>query len=335
MSEYRKPWLSVAQQAEKLASRGVDVEPLGETVALLNSIGYYRLTGYMYPFRQSESHLGEDGHAQTQILSAYRPGTSVSHIRDVINFDRELRLLVMDGIERLEVTTRMRLGYILGRHSSSAHLDAANFLPTFTTHQLDVTTGWHTRPSQHAEWLARVAARRDGSDEAFVSHFREKYGNDMPIWALTELLELGQLSRLYKGLGDDDASEVANMFGVPTKKLMSSWLASLNYVRNLAAHHARLFNRRLQHAPSRPKVGVVPLLDHLRDPDLPKGAFGTYSALAVIAYLLRSIDGHTHWCDQTTDLLARFPHSDELPVAAIGVPPTWQELPLWDAAHGA
>lgn len=71
---------------------------------------------------------------------------------------------------------------------------------------------------------------------------------------------------------------------------MASWLASLNYVRNVTAHHARLFNRKLQNAPARPKVGQVPALDHLRDERTPKDDFGTYNALAVIAQTLPSID---------------------------------------------
>ena len=82
-------------------------------------------------------------------------------------------------------------------------------------------------------------------------HFREKYDDRMPVWALTELLELGQLSVLYRGLRQQDAEEIALAFGAPTKRIMVSWLASLNYVRNVAAHHARLFNRKLQHAPAR------------------------------------------------------------------------------------
>ena len=72
------------------------------------------------------------------------------------------------------------------------------------------------------------------------------------------------LSILYRGMNQKDAEEIAAAFGVPTKKLMTSWLASLNYVRNVAAHHSRLFNRKLQNAPSRPKAGQIPSLDHLR-----------------------------------------------------------------------
>lgn len=329
MGEYTKPWNSLDQQVRKLADRGVDVEPAERTAALLRAVGYYRLTGYLYPFRRSEQHRDEHGRTTTTVLSDYRPGASIEHVARVIEFDRRLRLLVLDGVERIEVAARMQVGYALGRRSAFAHLDAATFVPSFVQHRTDERTGWATRPSRHAEWLERVARRRDGSDEAFVAHFREKYDGQMPIWALTEILELGHLSRLYQGLVDDAAREIAEAFGVPTKRLMSSWLASLNYVRNVAAHHARLLNRRLQHAPSRPRPGVVPLLDHLRAADHPQGAFGAYNALAVIAYLLRSLDAHEHWCRRLVALLDAFAAAAPLPLAALGVPEGWRDLDLW------
>lgn len=84
-----------------------------------------------------------------------------------------------------------------------------------------------------------------------MAHFRSKYDDRMPIWALTEILELGHVSRLHGGLRNDIATEIAQAFGVPTKRLMQSWVASLNYVRNVAAHHARLYNRKLVSAPKR------------------------------------------------------------------------------------
>lgn len=53
-----------------------------------------------------------------------------------------------------------------------------------------VTDSRVPKPSKHVQWLERVKARRDGSDEQFVVHFRDKYEDRMPIWALTEPLEL-------------------------------------------------------------------------------------------------------------------------------------------------
>ncbi|MDK8434956.1 Abi family protein [Brevibacterium sp. H-BE7] len=151
----------------------------------------------------------------------------------------------------------------------------------------------------------------------------------MPVWALTEILELGHLSVLYRGMNQQDAEEIALAFGVPTKRIMTSWLASLNYVRNVAAHHARLFNRKLQYAPARPKAGQISVLDHLREEPAAKGGFGTDKALAVIAYLLPSIDPGTDWSQQLAALLREFPASQALRVESMGAPLDWASLDLW------
>lgn len=326
MGTYVKPWRSFGEQVDLLAGRGVDVEPRPRTLALLRTVGHYRLSGYLYPFRGTQV---DPATGRSRVLSTYEPGTSIAGVAEIVDFDRRLRLLVLDGVEWIEVALRVQVGSVLGNRSAFAHLDPATFLPVFGDHQLDPATGWRTRPSRHAEWLARVAGRRASSDEASVAHFRDRYDDQMPIWALTEILELGHLSRLYQGLTDDLAAEIADAFRTPTKRLMASWLASVNYVRNVAAHHARLFNRKLQHAPGRPRPGAVPLLDHLRADDHPKGAFGVYNALAVIAYLLRAVDAHDEWVDRAVALLRSFPATPPLPVSVIGVPDSWSEQALW------
>lgn len=327
MVDYSKPWLPVDAQIDQLASRGVDVGATPEAGQLLRAIGYYRLTGYLYPFRTSERYEDDDGKTRIRVLSDYRPGTSLAHAAQLIDFDRALRMLVMDGVERIEVSLRMQIGYVLGESSAFAHLEQATFVSSFTESYEDPATGETT--SKHREWLRRVAARIDGSDETFVAHFREKYDGQLPIWALTEVLELGHLGRLYSGLSNSLATMIAEAYQAPSKRVMASWIASLNYVRNVAAHHARLFNRKLVTAPSRPPVGSVPLLDHLRDEESAKAIYGVYNALAVTAYLLRSIDPQSGWPRRLVELLHTFPSAPGLTVEAIGTHPRWTRLDLW------
>jgi len=68
MVEYTKPWLSLEQQVEQLASSGVEVGDRDRAAALLKAVGYYRLSGYLYPFRKSESYLSGDGRTRTRVL---------------------------------------------------------------------------------------------------------------------------------------------------------------------------------------------------------------------------------------------------------------------------
>lgn len=327
MVDYTKPWLPVEELVDKLMASGLRITHRANAISLLQTVGYYRLTGFLYPFRAPERSIGNDGRANTRALTTYRPGTTLEDACLLIDFDRELRLLVLEGVERIEVALRTKMGHAMGKLGPFSHEDRTTYVPIFCEPRVDAVTG-APLPSQLDQWLTRIHERRDGSDEAFVAHFRTKYDGRMPIWALTELFELGHLSRLYPGLRNDLATEVALAFDVPTKKLMMSWIATINYVRNIAAHHARLFNRKLVTAPKRPRPADIPLLAHLGYPDIPK-QFGSYSALAVMAYLLRSINPAGDWAQRVAGLLRSFPANNVLDVTSMGLLPGWLELDLW------
>lgn len=322
--EYVKPWISISDQIEKLESKGVRIGDRAVAASVLREVGYYRLTGYLYPFRESSSVTDEVGRRHVEVYDRYRAGTELGAAGAFIAFDRSLRLLVIEGVERIEVAVRTQVGHVLGEHTPFAHEDGTLFTGAFTAPRPDAPDG----SSAHTAWLQRVRDRQDSSDEQFVAHFRTKYDDRMPIWALTEILELGHLARLYGGLRNDVATRIAREFGVPTKKTMLSWLASVNYVRNVAAHHARLFNRKLVAVPKRPKPDEVPLLAHLSRSDAPK-QFGVYNTVAVMAYLLRSIPSDRDWAERVAALLGTFPSTEHIDVSSTGLGAGWLDEPLW------
>jgi abortive infection bacteriophage resistance protein len=324
--EYVKPWLSIGDQIEKLAAKGVRIADRGVAGSVLREVGYYRLTGYLYPFRESSFVTDDDGRRRIEVQDRYRAGTEFAAAEALIAFDRSLRLLVIEGVERIEVAVRTQVGHVLGEHAPFAHEDGSLFTEAFTARRADASDD----SSAHTAWLQRVRDRQDSSDESFVAHFRAKYDDRMPIWALTEILELGHLARLYGGLRNDVATRIAREFGVPTKKTMLSWLASVNYVRNVAAHHARLFNRKLVVVPRRPKHGEVPLLTHLSATSAPK-EFGVYSTLAVMAYLIKSIPSDRDWAERLAALLKAFPSTRDIDVSSMGVGAGWLDEALWSS----
>lgn len=196
MVAYDKPWLSVDAQVSRLVVHGLEIEDEARAATVLEAIGYYRLTGYLYPFRASEEYVDEHGQSRIRVLSNFQPGTRLVHGEEVIDFDRKLRMLILEGLERIEVGVRMRVGYVLGRRSPFAYEHPSCFMHAFT---LDSTDIRDPAPRKHVQWLQRVRDRQSGSDEQFVQHFRDKYDDRMPVWALTEILELGHLSVLYRG----------------------------------------------------------------------------------------------------------------------------------------
>lgn len=324
MVEYKKPGASIESQISILERYGLTITNRDKCARVLQTIGYYRFTGFLYPFRESEKFFDVvKNREQIRVLERYRPGTTDKDGQSLIEFDRQLRLIVLAGVEKIELALRTQIGYVTGKNSTFAQLEPAIFVESFTAKD---ENGY---VSKHDEWLRRIDERQNNSDEAFVTHFRNKYDNLMPIWALVEIMELGQISRMYKGLNNSLATQISDYFGSPNKKTFASWIASINYVRNVSAHHARLFNRKLVEAPSRPKIGKVPLLDHLRSEESSKQIFGVYNAIAIMAFIIKLIDPDSAWHREMARLFRLFPVTTGINVTSLGAPENWEELDLW------
>nr|WP_182263112.1 Abi family protein [Rhodococcus sp. UFZ-B548] len=118
-SAYGKPFKTIEEQRELLQSRGMTISDTTAAERWLHSIGYYRLSGYWYPHRIRNQPAG----STPVIEDHFTPGTSFEQILDLYEFDRKLKLLVLDAIERIEVAMRLRVGHTLGRRGAFAHTD--------------------------------------------------------------------------------------------------------------------------------------------------------------------------------------------------------------------
>lgn len=94
---FAKPPASIDQQIDLLVQRGMDVPDRQRAAHYLRHLNYYRLRGYWLPF---ESGIADNGDHR------FQAGTMFEHVLERYVFDRELRLLVMDAIERIEVSVR-------------------------------------------------------------------------------------------------------------------------------------------------------------------------------------------------------------------------------------
>lgn len=102
MEQYSKPPLTYSEQIELLKSRGVDFTDEQRAARHLANISYYRLSAYMLPYKKKE---GE------RIIDNFKEGTTWDMIHQLYVFDRKLRLLVFDAIERLEIAIRTQIRY--------------------------------------------------------------------------------------------------------------------------------------------------------------------------------------------------------------------------------
>lgn len=226
---YNKAPLSFEVQLELLKERKLIVDDEAKAIEYLQEISYYRLSAYFLPYQQTKD--------------VFNPKTTFKQIIDTYSFDRELRLLVFDCIERIEVAIRTQIIYCMAMHHNDSHWqDNKNLFITPYYNKI----GNIVDPYSDFQSIISKAktARRP---EVFIKHYVENYNSpsNPPSWMCLELLTMGELSHLYSGLRDNkDKKRIANFFDVhPT--VFVSWLHTLTYVRNLCAHHSRLWNRDL------------------------------------------------------------------------------------------
>jgi abortive infection bacteriophage resistance protein len=316
MKPFSKPYLTVPEQLALLRSRGMGITDDVRATAALERIGYYRLSGYWYPLRASTSSQPRE------ILDKFQLGAEFGQVINLYVFDKKLRFLTLDALERVEVALRTDIALLLGRHSSIAHRKSELLDGNFTKKL--IPGKMHTR---YAEWLARLDQTTERSREEFVQHFQRTYSSPLPIWMAIELWDFGMLSIFLSGMRRQDQQKIASKYGLPRPDLLTGWVRSLNFVRNVCAHHSRLWNRPLIDQPVLPRGSELPLLRHLLDDRLAQTRF--YSAAAILCFLLRVINPGTTWASRLKDHLATIPKAPGVALGHMGFPDNWVALPLW------
>lgn len=278
----------------------------------LANVSYYRLSAYWYPARRDDG----DGGRRDEFV----PGADFADAVRLYEADRKLRTLVHDGMERVEVGLRARIGNRVTEDGALAYKDPAFFRPTF----------------DHAEWMRTAGRRinRAGALNEAIRHYRNTYGGCFPFWVLAEVLDFSDVSRLFEGLRSQVQREIAEGLGfrIDLDSLSSSqqakakkssplarWLEQLTIIRNTCAHHGRLWNRAFAPAPT------APFRNQPGFALLPEGqSERIFGALVIMARMLDSTSPGSSWSTRVSDLLrAELQPSPLVVASSMGIPGRW------------
>ena len=224
---YPKHIQTFANQIGILKQRGMTFAGEAAAEAWLHRVSYYRMSGYWYPLLAD------------RVNHTFKPGATFEQAVSLYEFDSRLRELVFRNIGRIEVAVRTQMAYVMSMAKGGTWFaDASLFNNT----------------AQHAKTLQSIADEYHRSDEQFVRAFKRKYSDPLPpSWMTLEVTSFGTMSILYQYLKPGISKrEVAAVFGV-SDTVFASWLHTLVYVRNICAHHARLWNRTLGVRPLMPR----------------------------------------------------------------------------------
>lgn len=294
LQPYTKPPLTWDEQLNLLAQRGMVIDnPDRARVAVAHS-NYYRLAAYWLPF--------EADHATHR----FQAGVKLDQVVNLYDFDRKLRLLMLEGFECIEVSVRSQFAY----HFSHAHGAHAHLQSQFA------------KNSQH--WANNVAKWREEverSDETFIRHLRSKYPEALPpLWAACEVMSFGLLSRWYNNLAAMTVrTAIARTYQLDEATL-GSWLHHLTLVRNVCAHHGRLWNREFTVTPMAPRhkpPGLAAQWAH--------GSRRLYNAISLVAYMQQVARPGSDWTARIVQCLTQH----DVTPADLGFPAGWQSFELW------
>lgn len=294
---FQKPWLSYADQVKLLQQRALVVADVPAAEQILAHLSYYRFSGYCLAF-ESQRHQFVAGATFEQVFEAY-------------SFDLTLRDFITEALEVVEVDLRAAVAYVFGQqHGPFGHADPSNFFLRF----------------EHQTWLDRLRDEAGRSSELFVTHFRNTYGEfpDLPIWIATEVMSFGGLSRMFSGMIKADQKAVAQRYGLQPR-VLRSWMHHLVYVRNLCAHHCRLWDRVWSIKPH------LPAGNAWRSPHL-SGNRRLFATLLLLRHLMSRIPPihgfASQWQTRVTDHLASPPATSN-PLERMGLTTNWNQHPVW------
>lgn len=325
MAIYNKPHRTYEQQLALLKSRGLEITNDDIALEYLRRLGYYRLSGYWYPCRQlisASSHRSKP--VRPQRKDEFMPGLRFQDAVELYVFDKKLRLLILDAIERVEVACRGDIAYLLGKKDRFAYNNPSLLYGNFTK-KIDDKTG----KTKHQEWLIKHDQLIQRSKEDFVEHYKIKYGLPLPMWVAIELWDFGLLSTFYKGMVVQDKTDIAAKYGVSDFQVMESWLRCLNYVRNVVAHHSRLWNRNLIDQPKLARKGEMPTFD-----SFVRNVSATsriYIVICILAHFMQYVCPRSSWKTRLVNLVHSFPKVVHANVHDMGFPEDWEQHEFWNS----
>lgn len=312
MANQPKQWKSFEAQLEIIKQRGMSVRDEVRALDFLKRVGYYRLSGYFHPFRQSD----QDAEGNYFRKDEFIESSQFDDVIDLYLFDRKLRLLALDAIERIELAVQVDIAHLLGRRDIHAHENPQILHPYFTTKQ------GRDGKTQYEHWQADYAKLvRRANRKEFVRHNLEKYGQ-LPIWVAVEVWDFGALSKFYSGMKVRDKISIEAKFGLNEGKHLQTWLRALNFVRNVSAHHSRLWNCNMLERASIPSNKI-----HLRNLENSR----PFVYFCIMKQMLDVICPESKWGSRFIALIDQFPEVANGAVLPehMGAINGWREWDMW------
>jgi abortive infection bacteriophage resistance protein len=267
---------------------------------LLKNISYYRLKGYWWDMQSDRT------------THQFSPNSYFEDVIDRYNFDRQLRFILFDAIELIEIALRTKMIYHLSlSYSGLWYLDSTLF----------------NNAAQRHSHLADLQLEFDRSQEIFIKDQKARHPNEaVDSWKMFEVASFGTLSKFYKNLNHQlpEKSVIAQEMGLNLHSELSSWLEAIAYVRNIIAHHSRLWSRNMVKKPIEQLNN--PIGDWFSSPLSPVQSKKPFLIISGMVFLCNAISS-SHQI--RIKLLQLFNSNPNIPIYKLGFLNNWNNQPIW------
>ena len=298
---FTKLALSINEQVEQLEKRGLIIDNMQETMHMLEHVSYYRLAGYWWPMQSDK------------LTHIFKPNSRFSDVVALYNFDSDLRNLLFEVIEKIEISLRTKLIYYLSREFDAWWFQNTNLF-------IDTAALIKT--------LSSIEDEVERSKDTFIKEHKKKHSDDLrfpPAWKTLELTSFGSLSKFYGNLKNQIQSKdrIAADYNTANHTYLKSWLQSIAQIRNYCAHHSRLWNRNL---PGRPRLLTKPPAAWVENVPKESEFEKLYIHMCCMKYILNVIDPDNLFTSNLEILFIKYPSVDP---NALGMKPNWHGEALW------
>jgi len=294
-----KPALTIQDQISLLKKRGLIIPDIKKAEQFLYNVSYYRLKGYWWDMQSDP------------VNHVFKANSTFDTIVERYTFDRKLKLILFNAIERIEIALRTKMIYHLSHsHGPLWYKDYALF----------------ANANKHHSNLGKLIAEFGYSKEVFVKNHKQKHPKSDPeAFKILEVASLGVLSKIYKNLNNQmpEKAMISKGMGLVLFSELSSWLEATTYVRNIIAHHSRLWSRNMV---KQPKTKIKSPRDWFANPLQTNQVKKPFLIISAMIYLCDHISPNHSIKKQLKELISVNSH---LELYKYGFQNDWASEPLW------
>ncbi len=303
---YTKTPKTFRDQVLLLKSRNLTIENEERAERILEYISYNRLSNYWYPLLKEPKHQ-----------EIFKDGAKFNTAFRLYQFDSDFRTITFQAIEQIEIAIRTQIIYHFSRKYNSGFW-------------FENKEAFRSYPF-YLKLLNKLNSSTTETRQEFITKYKSKYLQHIPpSWKSFELLTFHYLLLILKNVKNHkDLIPISKSMGL-NHKLLISWVESFVYVRNICAHHSRLWNIKLTIGPTWIKAPRQPWINRWeneeKNQETADKQLKIYAVICCIIYCLKSINPYSNYGKQLVLLLQKY---KEIDVKHMGFPEYWEDQPLW------